>query len=108
MNPADYYRSVTLELDALKSRVRNLIADGHWPTDGEWKESVLRTVLRRHMPSTTGVGRGFIISQAGASTQIDVLLYDTGRPVLRAAERSGKQRARQLAFIADGINQKGV
>lgn len=82
MNPADYYRSVTLELDALKSRVRNLIADGHWPTDGEWKESVLRTVLRRHMPNTTGVGRGFIISPHGASTQIDVLLYDTERPVL--------------------------
>jgi len=82
MNPSDYYKSVTLELDALKSRVRNLIADGHWPTDGEWKESVLRTVLRRHMPSTTGVGRGFVVSQSGASSQIDVLLYETAKPVL--------------------------
>lgn len=82
MDPVEYYHSVTLELDALKSRIRHLIADRHWLTDGEWKESVLRTVLRRHMPSTTGVGRGFIISQSSVSSQIDVLLYNTERPIL--------------------------
>jgi len=82
MNPLEYYRSVTKEIDALKSRVRYLIAGSHWLTDGEWKESVLRAVLRRHMPPTVGIGRGFIVGPAEASAQIDVLLYDTRWPLL--------------------------
>ena len=72
MDPANYYRSLTAETDALKDRVRHLIADAHWLTDGEWKESVLRSVLRRHLPAHIGVGRGFIISPASVSKQIDV------------------------------------
>lgn len=82
LDPADYYRSVALELSALKSRVRYLIADGHWLTDGEWKESILRTLLRRHMPTSIAIGRGFIVGSDSASAQIDVLIYDTTRPVL--------------------------
>jgi hypothetical protein len=82
MDPAEYYRSITLELKALKGRVRQLIADAHWVTDGEWKESVLRTLLKRHMPTTIGVGRGFIIDENATSTQIDVLIYDKTRPLL--------------------------
>ncbi|MBU8977509.1 hypothetical protein JI752_015265 [Lysobacter sp. MMG2] len=38
------FRSIKLEMDALKGRVRQLIDDKHWLTDGEWKETVLRTV----------------------------------------------------------------
>src|SRR5688572_15721438 len=82
MDPTHYYKSLSLELDALKDRVRYLIAGSHWPTDGEWKESVLRSVLRRHLPPTVGVGRGFIIGPQTNSAQTDVLLYDTSRPLL--------------------------
>jgi hypothetical protein len=82
MDQAEYYRSLTQELDALKGRVRHLIQDQHWQTDGEWKETVLRAVLRRHLPPTVGVGRGFVIGPRSPSTQIDVLLYDTSYPVL--------------------------
>lgn len=82
MDPAEYYKSVSKEMEALTGRVRYLINDGHWPSDGEWKESVLRTILRRHIPNTLGVGRGFIIGPSTASTQIDVLIYDNTRPVL--------------------------
>jgi hypothetical protein len=82
MDPLNYYRSLAAELDALKDRVRYLIQDGHWPTDGEWKESVLRTVFRGHLPANIGVGRGFIVSEANASPQIDVLLFDKSRPLL--------------------------
>lgn len=82
MDPTHYYKSITLELDALKDRVRYLIDGTHWPTDGEWKESVLRSVLRRHLPPTVGVGRGFVVSEHTNSQQTDVLLYDTSRPLL--------------------------
>ncbi|HEX8433128.1 MAG TPA: DUF6602 domain-containing protein [Longimicrobium sp.] len=82
MDAAHYYRSLSQELDALKGRVRHLIQDHHWQTDGEWKESVLRALLRRHLPRTIGVGRGFIVGPRQPSSQIDVLLYDTSFPVL--------------------------
>jgi len=75
MNVPAYYKSLTEELESLKDRVRNFIADVHWLTDGEWKESVLRTMLARRLPDTVKVGRGFIISEGLTSTQCDVLLY---------------------------------
>ncbi len=82
MNVSDYFRSLSLELNSLKDRIRNFIADNHWQTDGEWKESVLRTILRRHLPSNIEVGRGFIITPDECSRQIDVLIYDASKPVL--------------------------
>jgi hypothetical protein len=82
MDAATYYRSLSQELSALKGRVRNLIDTNHWQTDGEWKESVFRAVLRRHLPSTVAVGRGFIIGPRAPSKQIDVLIYDTSHPLL--------------------------
>ena len=82
MNVTDYYRSLASELHAVKNRVRNFIGSHHWPTDGEWKESVLRTVLRRHLPSNMKVGRGFVVRPERPSKQIDVLIYDASKPVL--------------------------
>src|ERR1019366_9437842 len=51
-------------------------------TDGEWKESVVRQVLRRHLGGSNVVGRGFVVGQAGASRQVDVLIFDASKPVL--------------------------
>jgi hypothetical protein len=82
MDAATYYRSLSLEIEALKGRVRQLIQSHHWQTDGEWKETVLRSVFRRHLPPGIGVGRGFIVGERGPSSQIDVLLYNTSYPVL--------------------------
>jgi hypothetical protein len=82
MDELEYFRSITLELQALKNRVRHFIRDKHWLTDGEWKESALRAVLRRHLPQSIGVGTGFVITQDGPSSQIDILLYDQTRPLL--------------------------
>ena len=77
MPDSNYLPSLSQELNALKNRVRSFIASNHSLTDGEWKESVLRTFLRRHLPINAEVGRGFVINSEGASRQIDVLIYDS-------------------------------
>ncbi|VFQ47383.1 hypothetical protein MSL71_50830 [Desulfoluna butyratoxydans] len=77
-----YFKSISLELTSLKNRVRNFIEDKHWLTDGEWKESVIRSVLMRNLPENIRVGRGFILSSGETSSQIDVLLYSADSPVL--------------------------
>lgn len=79
-NYLDYHKSLTDELHALKDRIRNLAE--HWPTDGEYKEAALRTVLRRHLPSSLIVGRGFIVAEHSSSTQIDLLIVDGSKPTL--------------------------
>lgn len=82
MHTEDYFRSLSDECTTLKNRVRLLIHDRHWPTDGEWKESVLRSMIRRSAPKSITVGRGFVVNHQQCSTQIDVLLYDNTLPIL--------------------------
>jgi hypothetical protein len=82
MDPRHYFESVGLEFNALHNRVRQLIDGAHWQTHGEWQESVLRQMLRRHLPTNAVVGRGFVISAEGATSQLDVLVYDDSKPVL--------------------------
>jgi hypothetical protein len=83
-----YHRSLTTELLAVKDRVRSLVRydnprhRSHWLTDGEWKEAVLRSVLRRHMPESVVVGRGFIVGREFSSTQIDLLVLRPLKPTL--------------------------
>lgn len=92
MNLERHFKSISAELEVVKDRVRYMIHDAHWPTDGEWKESVLRTAIRRSAPSAVSVGRGFVVTRDGASPQIDVLIYDNAHPVL--------YRDGDLVFIA--------
>jgi hypothetical protein len=75
-----YHKSLNAELTAIKDRVRNLIQ--HWPTDGSFKEAVLRNVLRRHLPESLFVGTGFVVTEEEASTQIDILVVDKEKPRL--------------------------
>jgi hypothetical protein len=82
MQTQDYFQSITDELNVLKNRVRNFIGSKHWQTDGEWKESVLRAILRRHLPTSIRLGRGFVIGDAWALQQIDILLFSSESPVL--------------------------
>lgn len=77
-----HYRAIGCEFLALKNRVRNLIGGAHFLTDGEWKESVLRAFISRHVPAHVHVGRGFVVTGDSCSTQIDVLLYDSRYPLL--------------------------
>ena len=79
-NFAAFHRSVSLELYSVKDRIRNLVR--HWGTDGEYKEVALRSVLRRHLPASVIVGRGFIVTPNSSSTQIDILIVDASKPTL--------------------------
>jgi hypothetical protein len=82
MDVREYFKSLTNELHALKDRVRNLIDINHQLSDGEWKESVLRAIVRRHLPANIDVGRGFIVKTEAPSKQVDILFYDNSKPVL--------------------------
>ncbi|MCI0615762.1 hypothetical protein L0244_22490 [bacterium] len=75
-----YHRSLTNEIYSLKNRIRDLVP--HWGTDGEYKEVALRNILRRHVPESTLVGRGFVVIPYSTSTQIDVLIVDRDKPTL--------------------------
>ncbi|QDE39914.1 hypothetical protein FIV34_12170 [Luteibacter pinisoli] len=82
MDIEQYFMDLTAESQALKNRIRNLIRDQHWLSDGEWKESVVRAMIRRIIGQDIGVARGFVVSGERASSQIDILLYDASQPVL--------------------------
>lgn len=82
MDIQEYFKSLSSECATLKDRVRMLIEGNHWPTDGEWKESVLRNMIRRSSPENLTIGRGFVVDHDRCSTQIDVLVYDNSFPVI--------------------------
>lgn len=82
MNPQEYFSDLSAQLRAVQNRVRHLIGDAHWPSDGAWKESALRSVIRTYLPASVSVGTGFILTSDGPSSQIDVLIYDDSAPVL--------------------------
>ena len=82
MDVESYFRSLTTELESLKDRVRNFIDSAHWLTDGEWKESVLRSILARRLPDTVKIGRGFVLTKQGPTSQYDILLYKASSPIL--------------------------
>ena len=75
-----FHKSITEELYSVKNRIRNLVK--HWPSDGEYKETALRSVLRRHLPDSVTIGRGFIVTSEQSSTQIDILIVDSRKPTL--------------------------
>ncbi|WP_278471012.1 DUF6602 domain-containing protein [Gimesia maris] len=75
-----YFQTIRAELDAVKDRIRSLIE--HWPTDGAHKEAALRSVLRRHLPASLELARGFVVGTKGSSSEIDLLVIDKGCPTL--------------------------
>jgi len=75
-----YHKSITDELYSIKNRIRDLVK--HWPTDGEAKEVALRSLLRKLLPESVIVGRGFVVAADRSSSQIDVLIADGRKPTL--------------------------
>lgn len=86
MKTKDFHISTTKELLATKDRVRSLIS--HWGEDGRYKEAILKSAIERFLPSKFNIATGFVIKQTNdrtiheASTQIDLLIYDSSYPVL--------------------------
>lgn len=77
-----YLVSLGEELHAQSTRVRDLIGESHWLTDGHHKEYLLTELLRRHLPSGVVASRGFVISPSDSdirSKEQDVLVVDTQR-----------------------------
>jgi len=72
-----YLESWHLELVSRANRVRNLIGDAHWLTDGHHKEELIRDFLRRYLSNGTELQRGFIRpSMIGSvcTPEIDILV----------------------------------
>lgn len=75
-----YLTSLAGELLSQTDRVRNLIGARHWLSDGQHKESILLSVLDRHLPSGILARRGFILNPddpRSISREQDVLVVDT-------------------------------
>jgi hypothetical protein len=79
----EYHHSIGQELSAVKNRVRLLLEDTHhWGSDGTYKEDILKEVLRRHLPLTTGIYSGFVKLGNKCTRQIDIILTDENKNTL--------------------------
>jgi hypothetical protein len=77
-----YLETWSDELCSRANRVRLLIGNAHWLSDGHHKESLLREFLRRHLPPTVSISRGFVRppdESESCSPEIDVLISDSHR-----------------------------
>jgi hypothetical protein len=75
-----YLSSLSAELQCQSDRVRDLIGDKHWYSDGHHKEYLLLSLLQRHLPAGMRACRGFVISALNPkaiSREQDVLIIDT-------------------------------
>lgn len=73
------------------NRVRNLIGDAHWLSDGGHKEALLTEFLGRHLPSHLQLGRGFVRprdEERSCSPEIDVLIarFDLHPPLFNESQ----------------------
>lgn len=89
INPIQFQKSITMEIDIIKNRVRNLIGDANWAEEGRYKEAVLKNIIRKFVPNNLSVGTGFIIKgneydfeNAEVSNQLDIIIYDNTYPLL--------------------------
>lgn len=79
-NQFRYLRSIADELYSQSKRVRDLIGEAHWLSDGRHKEYLLTALIRRHLPSATLAGPGFVVSPGNVGTcscEQDLLIVDT-------------------------------
>jgi hypothetical protein len=79
---AEYFASLSAELESQQRRIRHLIGSAHWGHDGRHKELLLAEVIRRHCPSSVLVSTGFVVSPSNfeiRSSEQDILLVDTAK-----------------------------
>jgi hypothetical protein len=78
--PEQWYQLLASWSDELLStteRIHHLIGGRHWPTEGNYREALLRRLLRRVLPDRFRVSTGFIYRwNENPSRQLDVLIWD--------------------------------
>ncbi len=84
MSPDDaaYLSSWSSELLARADRVRQLIGDAHWLSDGHHKESLIREFLGRYLPNNLSISTGFVRAagqETKCSPEIDILILDPAK-----------------------------
>ncbi len=87
-NPEAFHKSINEELVLIKDRVKNLIDIdvNHHGEDGNYREAILRNVIKRFLPNNISIGTGFVVSKKGSNfkrtSQIDIIIYDNTYPLL--------------------------
>jgi hypothetical protein len=81
VNTTKYFQELSLEFRYVKNRIRDFIGLAHLPSDGAWKEGVLRAVFRRHLPPSYTIGTGFVLTENGHSKQTDIIICDDSAPL---------------------------
>lgn len=78
-----YLTSWSEEILARADRVRHLIGERHWPSDGSYKEMLIREFLLRHVPNDLCVTRGFVrhLHDEIVSPEVDLLITDAKQHV---------------------------
>jgi len=74
-----YLESWSDELNSRANRVRSLIGEAHWLSDGHHKEAIIREFLRRYLSPKYIIERGFIRpteQSERTSTELDILISD--------------------------------
>lgn len=77
-----YLQTWAEELASRANRVRLLIGDAHWLSDGHHKEYLIREFLNRHLPATLSCNRGFVRppdESVRCSPEVDILISDSTR-----------------------------
>jgi hypothetical protein len=75
-----YLASLSAELRSQATRVRDLIGDKHWLSDGHHKEYLIKHTLARHTPSAIAISRGFVAHPRRpdlVSREQDLVFIDT-------------------------------
>lgn len=77
-----YLQSMAEELHSQATRVRDLIGDVHWLSDGFHKEQLLRGLVERYLPAGFVAARGFVVAPTDdslCSKEQDILVVDCTR-----------------------------
>jgi hypothetical protein len=80
-NSLEYQKSIAIEFNAIKNRIRHLIGSTHWGEEGRYKEIILINFLKKFLPSNLEVGTGFIKKGNATSSQIDIIIYNPSIPL---------------------------
>ena len=75
-NTPEFLKSWSAEINSKANRVRNLIGNAHWLSDGNHKETLIRSFIRTYVPDHLSICHGFVKDSDRLSKQQDILIVD--------------------------------